>query len=371
MHAVPRPWPRRPRRRACRFTLRRRGRARCCAAPTARWPGSRPADGERLAGRRRRVHPRPAGRLRAAAARRSPRPRAVRSGDFSPSAVVWHVGVRGTPAAHAAPPQHPLRRRLGRRLRGAHRPRRADARPVAAGHRAVASTDPAAAPPGSTTHVRARAGAAPRGRPRLAPRGAARCASACTPSSRPAATPPTSGEELLVRPTTGSAQGMHLGHPVRPGPHLPPVRARSGPATSTAGCRAWSSPARAPSPGSASRWCWSAASSPRSGCAGPPGRYRVRWSGERTTPVTARGAASGYAGAPDHPRARHDLLLGRPPAARREPPARHAVYALCRLADDIVDARRPRPAPGQTALALDAFERSFWVALAAGQPPTR
>jgi isopentenyl-diphosphate delta-isomerase type 1 len=43
----------------------------------------------------------------------------------------------------------------------------------------------------------------------------------------------------------------------------------------------------------------------------------------------------------------------------------HAVYALARLADDIVDLAGPRPGP-ETAAALDAFERSFWEALAAG-----
>ena len=43
----------------------------------------------------------------------------------------------------------------------------------------------------------------------------------------------------------------------------------------------------------------------------------------------------------------------------------HAVYALARLADDIVDLAGPEPGPG-TAAALDAFERSFWDAVAGG-----
>jgi isopentenyl-diphosphate delta-isomerase type 1 len=43
----------------------------------------------------------------------------------------------------------------------------------------------------------------------------------------------------------------------------------------------------------------------------------------------------------------------------------HAVYALARLADDIVDLAGPDPGP-ETAVALDAFERSFWHALASG-----
>jgi isopentenyl-diphosphate delta-isomerase type 1 len=43
----------------------------------------------------------------------------------------------------------------------------------------------------------------------------------------------------------------------------------------------------------------------------------------------------------------------------------YAVYTLARLADDIVDLAGPDPGP-ETALALDAFERAFWVALATG-----
>jgi phytoene/squalene synthetase len=46
----------------------------------------------------------------------------------------------------------------------------------------------------------------------------------------------------------------------------------------------------------------------------------------------------------------------------------YAVYTLARLADDIVDLAGPDPGP-ETALALDAFERSFWVALATGTAP--
>ncbi|MFL6080832.1 MAG: phytoene/squalene synthase family protein, partial [Ornithinibacter sp.] len=51
-----------------------------------------------------------------------------------------------------------------------------------------------------------------------------------------------------------------------------------------------------------------------------------------------------------------------PAASRRHV---HAVYTLARLADDIVDDAGPNPGP-ETARELDAFERSFWVALATG-----
>jgi isopentenyl-diphosphate delta-isomerase type 1 len=43
----------------------------------------------------------------------------------------------------------------------------------------------------------------------------------------------------------------------------------------------------------------------------------------------------------------------------------YAVYALARLADDIVDEAGPTPGP-ETATELDAFERRFWSALDAG-----
>lgn len=45
----------------------------------------------------------------------------------------------------------------------------------------------------------------------------------------------------------------------------------------------------------------------------------------------------------------------------------HAVYALARLADDIVDLAGPHPGP-ETAAALHAFERRFWDALTEGSP---
>ena len=51
-----------------------------------------------------------------------------------------------------------------------------------------------------------------------------------------------------------------------------------------------------------------------------------------------------------------------PAASRRHV---HAVYTLARLADDIVDLAGPEPGPA-TAAELDAFEASFWQALATG-----
>ena len=78
---------------------------------------------------------RPAGRLRPPAAGRSGPP-------GGPAGRLLAVGRRLAPRCPrhprpaGRPPQHPLRPRVGHRLRRADRPRRADARPVPPGHRA-------------------------------------------------------------------------------------------------------------------------------------------------------------------------------------------------------------------------------------------
>ena len=79
-----------------RAPLRRDGRARSCADPTPAAVAGVAAGRRRAApGRRRRLHPRPAGRLRPLLPGAAPRRGRVRAGDYSPSAVVWHVGVPG------------------------------------------------------------------------------------------------------------------------------------------------------------------------------------------------------------------------------------------------------------------------------------
>ena len=93
------------------------------------------------------------------------RPRRLRRGHYSPSALVWHVGVAATLPAGHRPPQHPLRPRLGRaRSAPLLRDGQHDARPVAARHRADArrAGDGAAR---AARALRPRAGAEPR-RPR-------------------------------------------------------------------------------------------------------------------------------------------------------------------------------------------------------------
>ncbi len=64
-------------------------------------------------------------------------PRAVRHGSYSPSAVVWHVGVRGTPAPEVGHHNIHFGTEWGERLRRPAEARRADAGPVAAGDRAL------------------------------------------------------------------------------------------------------------------------------------------------------------------------------------------------------------------------------------------
>ena len=175
-------------------------------------------------------------------------PRTVRAGDYSPSAVVWHVGASGRPADARPPPQHPLRRRLGRRVRRDHRPRRADARPVAPRHRADACPTrpphPTARPP-STCWSRCRT-PAPGSTGGASP---ARCASASTRSSRPAATPTD-----VRRGAAGDARrlarpGHAPRHAVRPGAHVPAVRALPPVERRPPRCPGWSSPGREPQPG--------------------------------------------------------------------------------------------------------------------------
>ena len=91
--------------------------------------------------------------------------RAVRRGRYSPSAVVWHVGVRGA-ALRGRPPQHPLRPSVGGCLPLPAARRAPHARPVVAGQRAIGG-GAVAGPRGRARALRARAGAQPRRADRL------------------------------------------------------------------------------------------------------------------------------------------------------------------------------------------------------------
>ena len=210
------------------------------------------------------------------------------------------------------------------------------------------SPTPPLAPPGSTTlyvlepvpNLR---------RPWTGRAGPGRCASDCTPSSRPAATRPTSREELLVDPARLAGAGHAPGHAVRPGSHVPAVRAvpavEHRPAGARPGVRGVRHAARRRhADGARQRQARGGA---RAGVRGPPDRYRVRWSGDRRTPAASPEAlAAGYARCAEITREHGTTYYW---GARLLPAERrrhvHAVYALCRLADDIVDdLGRTRPA---------------------------
>ena len=256
-------------------------------------------DRRRRAARRRRrgVHPRPAGRLRAAAARCAPRRGGAhrRATRRPPSCGTW--ACRGTAGSARAPPQHPLRRRLGRRLRGDHRPRRADARPVAPGHACRRSPTRPPRPDGATTCTcssRCRTPAAGldwRREARPDARAAAR-----VPRGR--GLPHRHREELLVTPDDWRAQGMHLGTPfalahtfLQSGPFRPGNVDRRVPGLVFAGS------GTRPGVGIPMVLVSGKLAAQRvQEYAEPPDRYRVRWSDEPPPVTPPEALAAGYAG---------------------------------------------------------------------------
>ena len=121
-----------------------------------------------------------------------PAPRALRRPTYSPSAVVWHVGVRGRPGPEVAHHNIHFGVEWDSGVRRALLAGRADAGPVPAGHRALAGR-PDRGPGGLLDAVRAGARAESGRRPdRLGRRSGARCGSGCTTSWSRAGTRPTS-----------------------------------------------------------------------------------------------------------------------------------------------------------------------------------
>ena len=285
-------------------------------------------------------------------------PRALRRPRYSPSAVVWHVGVRGLPDPEVGPPQHPLRPRVGERLR----------RPAEAGHADGAT----------------RRGWSPSRRwtTRPWPRRAARPCS----SSSPSPTSPTAGStgsrergpmrerllrfldaegyptdvvtEELVTPLDWQRQGMAAGHPVRAGAHVRPDRPLPAAERGARGCPGWSSPAPVLFPGSGCPWCSSPGSwrpiASRQYLRGGRGQDDARVDQEArvmvlTQATDPRVLRAGYRECGRLTRQFGTTYFwGAALLPRRQRKHVYAVYALCRLADDIVDLPDPTGASDQT-----------------------
>ena len=139
-------------------------------------------------------------------------PRAARRGRYSPSCLLWVAGVRGAAAGGRRPPQHPLRPAVGRVVRGAHRRRRADARPVDPRHAALARR-PVAGAARVLDALRPRAGAQPRRARRLDAPSASGPSTACGPRSPRPATRSTSSPRRSTTRSTGRRMGMERGTP--------------------------------------------------------------------------------------------------------------------------------------------------------------
>ncbi len=325
-------------------------------------PGARRAPRRRRGdrGRRRRVQRRPAGGLPHAAARAAGAPAWPAAAATRRRRVVWHVGVRGALPPGAA--HHNIH--FGRPWDGAFRallatgaacPTRRCWSPCRP------SSDPAMAPAGR--HVLYVLEPVPNLDGRVdwtTERARARddLAAAVT-----AVGYPTDVEvEELVDPLDWEAQGMERGTPfalahtfLQTGPFRPANVASTRP-------RAWCSPARAPCPASASRWCscpacWRPSGSAR--CCRERAAVR-RCAGSVTLDASYRLCRA------RQPAPRHDVLLVDARAAPAEAPPR--VGALRVLPVRRRHRRRPRRRPGRRRgrrRSTDLGDR-FFADLAAG-----
>ena len=266
-------------------------------------------------------------------------PRSARRGTYSPSALVWHVGVARRAARRGRPPQHPLRRGSGS---GRSATLLDDGRrmpdPVDARHRADLD-EPAMAPAGPPRALRARAGAQPR-RPRSTGRPSATPArDDLAAAGRAVRLPDRRRGRGARRPARLGGPGHGAGHAVRAVAPVLPDRAVPARPTSSAGRPAWCSPAPAPCPASACRWC-----SCRASCAADAGRRP----GRRRCAADERHARGVLRPLPRaQPAARHDLLLVHArPAAGEAPPRVGAVRVLPVRRRHRRRPRRPSPADG-------------------------
>ena len=139
-------------------------------------------------------------------------PRAARKGKYSPSCLLWVAGVRGPAAGGREPPQHPLRRGLGRLVQGADRRRRPHARPVDPRH-AAQPRRPLARTRGPLEHLRPRAHAEPQRHDRLEPRARHDRRRTCAGASASLGYPTEVVVEEIYDPLDWERMGMEQGTP--------------------------------------------------------------------------------------------------------------------------------------------------------------
>ncbi len=256
MHALPRALAAAAAKAGRGPALRRAGRAHPAGrgldgAGARRAPRRRRGD----PGRRRRVQPRPARGLPHAAARAAGAPRWPARGRYSPSAVVWHVGVRGELPPGAAHHNIHFGRPWDGAVPGAAARRAPHARPVVARQRARPSSEPGLAPAGR--HVLYVLEPVPNLDGRVdwtTERARARDDLAAAVAA--ARLPDRHRGRRARRPARLGGPGHGARHAVRPGAHVPPDRAvpprQREPQAPGPGLRRLGHRARA----SGSRWCW-------------------------------------------------------------------------------------------------------------------
>ena len=252
MHALPVALGRRRRagRRRDSATTPRSSGSCCATAQRARCAACGSASGEVVAGDAVVANPDLPGGLPHAAARASTPPRRRRRGHYSPSArrVARRRARRRCPPAWSTTTSTSAHEWDGV-VPGAARRRRPHARPVDPGERAAASHEPTMAPPDRHVALRPRAGPQPR-RPASTGRTERRRVRAdLLDSPRPARLPDRrSRSRSSSTRSTGRPRAWSGARRSRcPTASARPVR--SARATSSAGLRAWCSPARAPCPG--------------------------------------------------------------------------------------------------------------------------
>lgn len=179
-------------------------------------------------------------------------PRVVRRGQYSPSAVVWHVGVKGELPDGVG--HHNIH--FGHAWDEAFKDLMERGRPMADPSRFVAVPsldDPGAAPEGTTVSTSWNRLPTCTSDGWTGARRDPGYGTKCCSSSPTSAIPRRSSPRNSSRPRTGSVRGWRPAPP-SPWPTRSPRPVPSGHATSTSACPAWCSPDPGPRRVSASRW---------------------------------------------------------------------------------------------------------------------